>query len=407
MPSILPWKKNKTVSPDTSKSPDETKHHNTVSAAKDDAPWMLFPMVCSAPMRPFSSANLAIKVTCAGGLGFIPNNSDTKATRGHIQQVLNSQAEVERAPNNKSFENSNLTVDILCLGVGFQTYQESLEEAVDLVRDFRLPAVWLFAAGGGNEEYKKWAEALREASASRESEQTLKTQIWVQVGTVGDALEVVRLCGKETLLVIQGADAGGHGLAHNAGLMTLLPEVRDALDTAGFKDVRLLAAGGIMDGRGAAAALALGADGVVMGTRFLAASEATTPERFRAQLLDASDGGVNTVRTRLFDELRGTGNFPAGYDGRALVNRTLEDQQEGVPQTELEEKYTKALKEKDTSDGYGAEGRLVEYAGTGVGLIKEVKSGSEISREVRKDMGTALEKALKFSRAYPLPAGKK
>ena len=352
-------------------------------------------------MRPFSSPKLALKVTGAGGLGFIPNNNDTQITRSHIQQVLDSQANV------KNFERTSLTVDTPCLGVGFQTYQESLEEAVGLVRDFRLPAVWLFAAGGGNEEYKKWADALREASANRESEQTLKTQIWVQVGTVADALEVVRLCGKETLLVIQGADAGGHGLAHNAGLMTLLPEVRDALDTAGFKDVRLLGAGGIIDGRGAAAALALGADGVVMGTRFLAASEATTPERFRAQLLNASDGGVNTFRTRLFDELRGTGDFPAGYDGRALVNRTLEDQQKGVPDNELEEQYKNALKEKDTSDGYGVEGRLVEYAGTGVGLVKEIKTGSEISKEVRKDMGIALEKALNFSRAYPLPAGKK
>ena len=405
MPSILPWKKNKNNSIDSSKSPDNTQNHTIVSAVKKDAPWLLFPIICSAPMRPFSSPELALKVTGAGGLGFIPNNNDTKTTRSHVQQLLDSQA--DRTPGKPNFEASNLTVDIPCLGVGFQTYQESLEEAVGLVRDFRLPAVWLFAAGGGNVEYKKWADALREASASRESEQTLKTQIWVQVGTVADALEVIRLCGKETLLVIQGADAGGHGLAHNAGLMTLLPEVRDALDIAGFKDVRLLGAGGIIDGRGAAAALALGADGVVMGTRFLAASEATTPERFRAQLLKASDGGVNTFRTRLFDELRGTGDFPTGYDGRALVNRTLEDQQKGIPENELEEQYKKALKEKNTSDGYGEEGRLVEYAGTGVGLVKEIKSGSEISREVRKDMGTALEKALKFSRAYPLPAGKK
>ena len=345
-------------------------------------------------MRPFTTLELAMLVTAADGLGFIANNNDSQTTRKRLQTTKALLAEQKESSEPQDYG----LYDTIPVGLGFQTYQESLDEAIELVRDFRILAVWLFAAGDGNEEYKKWADALREASANRRGGEGIKTQIWVQVGTVADALEVARLCGNETVLVAQGSDAGGHGLAKNAGLMTLVPETRDALDNAGFKDVPILAAGGIMDGRGVAAALALGADGVVLGTRLLMASEAGTPEGFRAHLLEASDGGVSTVRTRLFDELRGTGDFPAGFNGRALVNQSIREQQGGVEESKLEEEYKNALQEPNSKNGYGPEGRLVEYAGTGVGLTKEVKPVLEIMLEVRKGTCTSIEELTKISK---------
>ena len=333
-------------------------------------------------MRPFSSPQLAQIVSLAGGLGFIPNNNDTNTTREHLRQLLSSLNEL-------SISNPNLPKDKIIIGVGYQTYQESLDEAVALLRDFDIPAIWLFASGAGNAEYAQWAKALRGVRPH--------TKIWVQVGTAADALEVVQLCGRDTTLVVQGTDAGGHGLAKNAGLLTLLPETRDTLSTGGFREVPVLAAGGILDGRGAAAAFALGADGVVMGTRFLATPEASTPEAFVKQILDTSDGGVNTTRTRLFDELRGTGDFPAGFNGRALINESVTEEEEGVDLKTSRKRYEEALNSKDLREKYGEKGRLVSYAGTGVGLVHEVKSAKEIVEEVRRDIETHLRRAL---RAY-------
>lgn len=105
----------------------------------------------------------------------------------------------------------------------------------------------------------------------------------------------------------------GHGFEKGAGIISLLPEVADALATEGYGNIPLVTAGGIVDGRGAAAALTLGAQGVVMGTRFLSATEANIHPKWRDAVLATSDGGQNTVRAKLFDELRGPNMWPERY----------------------------------------------------------------------------------------------
>ena len=84
-----------------------------------------------------------------------------------------------------------------------------------------------------------------------------------------------------------------------------MPEVHDALQAAEVNGVSLVAAGGIVEGRGVAAALALGAEGVAMSTRFLACKEAQVMKSYQGDVLRSSDGGVNTIRTKIYDELRG------------------------------------------------------------------------------------------------------
>jgi len=113
-------------------------------------------------------------------------------------------------------------------------------------------------------------------------------------------------------LIVQGAEAGGHSLRR--GLMPLLPAVQDLV---GGK-VPLIAAGGIADGRGMAAAMMLGADGVMLGTRFLASEEAIPSDAYKKRLIEASTS--DTVRTRIFDLVRGI-EWPEHYSGRAISNR--------------------------------------------------------------------------------------
>ena len=88
---------------------------------------------------------------------------------------------------------------------------------------------------------------------------------------------------------------GGHGLVQSSSIVTLLPECVDDLARGGFGHIPLIATGGIMDGRGVAAALALGASGVCMGTRFLASPEAVISNGYRNAIVQARDGGVTTA----------------------------------------------------------------------------------------------------------------
>src|SRR3974390_2020142 len=111
-----------------------------------------------------------------------------------------------------------------------------------------------------------------------------------QVGSVEAAVRAQR-AGVD-VIIAQGIEAGGH-VAGEVSTMVLLPRIVDAVAPA-----LVLAAGGIADARGLAAALCLGADGVVMGTRFLATLEANAHAEYKARLAAASE--EDTVRTILF-----------------------------------------------------------------------------------------------------------
>jgi nitronate monooxygenase len=199
---------------------------------------------------------------------------------------------------------------------------------------------------------------------------------------------------KPDVLVTQGADAGGHGLAKSAGLVSLLPEVRDTLDREGLlDDVAVVGSGGIVDGRGAAAAFALGAEGVVMGTRFLSASETALHPNWRAEVLRTTDGGQGTVKSMLFDELRGPSIWPEGYDGRGLVNASSGDFDRGIGIDEVRRLFAEASQEEDGGFGAGGKGRAAMWAGTGVGLVTKEQSAAEIVEEVRDGARKALEDA--------------
>lgn len=120
------------------------------------------------------------------------------------------------------------------------------------------------------------------------------------------------------VIVAQGAEAGGHGMnaLNGRATFTLVPELADWL-AAHAPDTLLLAAGGIADGRTLAAALVLGADGALVGTRLWATQESLAAPGAQAQALQTSGDG--TARTAVFDILRRK-NWPAPYDFRAIRN---------------------------------------------------------------------------------------
>ncbi|KAB2572763.1 Nitronate monooxygenase [Lasiodiplodia theobromae] len=341
-------------------------------------PWTQTPLIINGPMGGFAGPELAAAVTNAGGIGFIAGGLDLSALDKQIGTYRTLLApHISSSPPSSSTEDA-----VLPVGLGFLCFGAPLADAAALVAKHRPAAAWLFAPPQ-LADHATWARALRHASP--------RTQIWVQTGSVGAALQVAREAAPD-VLVLQGADAGGHGFERGAGIVSLLPEAADALAEAGCGvGIKLVAAGGIVEGRGAAAALALGAEGVVMGTRFLACDE-VVHEGYRRLILEARDGGQRTVRSKAFDEARPGGNcWPEIYDGRGIENRTYADFLKGVEGDELRRLHAESQKNGKVA-GFGEEElRVTVWAGTGVGLVKDILPAGKIVEDVREGARKVLK----------------
>jgi nitronate monooxygenase len=138
------------------------------------------------------------------------------------------------------------------------------------------------------------------------------TVLMLQVQTLRDAVAALDL--GADVIVAQGAEAGGHG--EKRGTMALVPEVADLIAQRSPSTL-LCAAGGIGDGRGLAAALMLGADGVVVGSRFWAAQEALVHPNMHAAAVAAT--GDDSLRTSVTDIARRL-DWPDRYNIRVLRN---------------------------------------------------------------------------------------
>jgi nitronate monooxygenase len=144
--------------------------------------------------------------------------------------------------------------------------------------------------------------------------------------------------------------------------------------------IPVIAAGGIADGRGVAAALMLGAEGVWLGTRFIATKESGVSDAYRARVVAAS--ADDTVLTDVFDVALGR-PWPDGVSGRAIENRFSRrwDGDEAALRAWAEE-------HRDEYAALGPEAQIEEHAvwaGEGSGLVTEVESaGDVVARLVRE-----------------------
>jgi nitronate monooxygenase len=204
-------------------------------------------------------------------------------------------------------------------------------------------------------------------------------KVLVTVGTPEEARSAVE-AGADAV-VAQGWEAGGHVWGDIATL-ALVPAVVDAVD------VPVVSAGGIADGRGVAAVLALGADGAWVGTRFLLAEESSAHSEYRKLLLSAGAG--DTVHSMLFD-----GGWPDAPH-RTLRNSTFTAWEEaGRPEAgsrpdEGEEVAQRAdgssiPRYASSTPAEGQQGQIEAmslWAGQGVGLVTRVQPAAEIVREL-------------------------
>lgn len=232
--------------------------------------------VLLAPMDIVACGRLAAAVSQAGGLGLLGGGYGDGDWIGQ---------EWDRAGNAR-------------IGCGFITWSLARNPALLDRALARGPAAVMLSFG----DPAPFAPAIRAAGA----------KLICQVQTPEQA-RAAAAAGAE-LLVAQGTEAGGHGMS--LPLNTLLPLV-----TAAHPDIPVVAAGGIADGRGMAAAMMLGAEGVLMGTRFYATEEAEAPAEAKRRILGAGPG--SSVRSIVFDIAR-RNVWPEGYTGRVLRNATTE-----------------------------------------------------------------------------------
>ncbi|MDC0657767.1 nitronate monooxygenase [Leisingera sp. SS27] len=303
--------------------------------------------VIQAPMAFAAGGALVRAVTQAGGLGMI---GGAYGDAGWIEQQFAAAAGARA-------------------GCGLITWKLAEQpQLLDLVLAQDPAAVFL---SFGNPA--PFAPAVRDAGVP----------LICQVQTLRDAQQALD-CGAD-ILVAQGADAGGHGEAR--GTFALVPEIADDIARRNSQAL-LCAAGGITDGRGLAAALMLGADGAVIGTRFWASHEALVHPRILDRALAAT--GDDTIRTKVVDVVRGY-NWPARYNGRVLRNSFIQKWHgsEAALRKEADAEAAKWSAALDAGDPEVA----TAFAGEGIGLIRSAAPAGRILADLMEDAQQCLARA--------------
>jgi len=185
------------------------------------------------------------------------------------------------------------------------------------------------------------------------------------------------------VIIAQGGEAGGFGQAVAA--LPLIPQVVDAV-----APLPVVAAGGIADGRGLAAALVLGATGVNLGTRFLASQEAPIPDGWKQAILQAAS--EDAVKVEFWNDLLPTPGRP-GYGTVPRAIRTpFQERWQGRPE-ELRAQADAVRGELLPALGAGRFHEYVPFAGQTVGLIRDLPPVAQIIRRLLDEAGEALRQA--------------
>ena len=290
--------------------------------------------VLSAPMGMVAGGRLAAAVTRTGGFGMIGGGYGDASW---LEQEFAAAGDAR-------------------VGCGFITWSLARKpELLDLTLA-RNPVAVMLSFGAP----EPFAAKIRDSGAL----------LICQVQSLAAARRAVEA--RADILVAQGGEAGGH--SGNRATFPLVPEIADLLARVS-PDTLLVAAGGVADGRGVAAALMLGADGVLIGTRLVASREAAAPSGFKA-VLTAADGDA-TTKTRVVDIARGY-DWPDEFAVRALRNNFV-DKWQGR-EDELAETSTNAVERERYWDAY----RAGDAANSGVligeaaGLIPDIRPAAEI-----------------------------
>jgi enoyl-[acyl-carrier protein] reductase II len=291
-----------------------------------------------------ADASLASAVSNAGGLGLIAcGNADAEWVRSEIRKT--------KELTNKPF------------GVNVMLLNPHTDAIMEVICEEKVPGV---TTGAGNPG--KYIPKLKE----------LGIKVIPVVASVALAIRVER-AGADAVIA-EGQEGGGH--VGEATTMALVPQVADAVS------IPVIAAGGIADGRGVAAAFMLGAKGVQVGTRFLVAKECTVSQNYKDMILKAKDS--DTVVT----------GRSTGHPVRVLKNKLARDiatlEKHGADPSEIEKLGTGALRAA-VKDGDVVNGSVM--SGQIAGLVNKEQTAKEIIEEMFKEAASVYENRVTICRA--------
>lgn len=285
-----------------------------------------YPLLQGAMAR-IAGGRLASAVSRAGGLGVI-------GAAGADVYWIKQEIDVVRKSTARPF------------GVNLMLAYPDIERVVDLIIEERVPVV---TTGGGNPG--RYMERLKEAGV----------KVIPVVASVALAKRLSRL-GADAVIA-EGMESGGH--VGEMSTMCLVPMVADAVN------IPVIAAGGIADGRGFMAALALGAQGVQVGTRFICAQECDVHPAYQERVIKAHDRDTEVCGTT------------TGHPVRAIHNKFtryyLQCERQGMSKEELEKlgtgRYPAASRNGDVEQGSVLAGQIC-------GLVREVQPAAEIIADI-------------------------
>lgn len=300
--------------------------------------------VIQGGMAWIASAELAAAVSNAGGLGLISPNAGMSRNGDQVEN-LKKQIEIAKGLTSKPF---GVNLPIL--------NNPQIEALVDAVIKAKVKVV-VTAAGNPALYTSRFKEAgikvLHLVAAVRHAQSAEKRGV--------DAV------------IAEGYEAGGHNGLDELTTLTLVPQVVDAVA------IPVVAAGGIADARGVVAALALGAEGVQMGTRFVATRECGAHQNFKDAIVKAGDTDTAITGRKL---------GPTRILKNEIAAKLLDMEATGASAEELLAFIGSSRSRTGQFEGDLANGEA--YCGSIAGMIKEIKSVAEIIRNIVDDYDAVL-----------------
>ena len=299
-----------------------------------------------APMGSCTSAELAAAISNEGGLGGI-------GTLTRTADAIKRDIDVVKGLTNRHYAVNHIPPTLIP-----EAWRYTLAAR---------PAVISFALGDPG-------DMVRQAH-------DVGSKIMIQVTTVAQAIEAAER--GADVIIAQGSEAGGYG--GEVTTMTLVPQVVDAVGS-----IPVVAAGGIYDGRGIAAALMLGAAGVNMGTRFIASNEAPVDLEWKTAIVQGrSEDAVKLPVLNDINPLPGTGGY--GTVLRSLRTPFMDDW--GARRDDARAERDRLSAEITTKARAGRRHEALLTAGQTAGGIREILPVAEIMRRLLAETEAALARA--------------
>jgi nitronate monooxygenase len=301
--------------------------------------------VVLAPMGGSAGGALAAAVSTGGGLGLLGGGAGDHAWLDRELPVV------------ASGTSNPWGVGFLSWAVGMGAVERALEYA---------PRAVMLSFG----DPRPFARHIRQAGAV----------LIIQVTSLDEARLAMDL--GADVIVAQGTEAGGHGARRGRSTLAFVPAVVDLA-----APVPILAAGGIADGRGLAAALALGAAGALLGTRFQATAEALADPSAKKAIIEAR--GAETERNRVLDIARGS-RWPAEYTARTLGHPFVDQWRDRERELAADPDAMRAYRDGIARGDLPA---LPVWAGEAVDLISDLPRAADLVGAIAAQACDALTRA--------------